>query len=98
MTKMYVWKFQLDASVISCALTLVIISTFLHINYLFKLLSMISTAVIHMLVYGCLLAKGLDHEEITSRYLLKKGGKANNKACQQHLTSLESCLWFPIIT
>ncbi len=58
----------MDASVISCVLTLVTISIFLHINYLLKLVTMVLTAAGHIAVYACLVAKGMDPELIPERY------------------------------
>ena len=58
---------QLDASIVSCALILVIVSIFLHINYMFKLFAMVLTAVVHMLLFGWILAKGVDQQDYLGR-------------------------------
>ena len=58
---------QLDASIVSCVLILVIVSIFLHINYIFKLFVMVLTAVVHMLLFGCVLAKGMDQQDYLKR-------------------------------
>jgi len=60
--------FTLDASIVSCALILVIVSIFLHINYMFKLFAMVLTAVVHMLLFGWILAKGVDQQDYLGRY------------------------------
>ena len=60
-------KFQLDASIISCIITLVTISIFLHINYLFKLISMILTVVGHLMLFACVLADGENIEDFAPR-------------------------------
>ena len=59
----------MDASVISCVLTLVTISVFLHINYLLKLITMVLTAIGHLAVYACLVAKNVDEDQIPERYI-----------------------------
>ena len=59
---------QLDASIVSCALILVIVSIFLHINYMFKLFAMVLTAVVHMLLFGWILAKGVDQQDYLGRW------------------------------
>ena len=61
-------KLTLDASLISTVFIMVITSSFLQINYMFKLMALILTGLIHMLLYGCLIAEGVDHLEVTNRY------------------------------
>ena len=58
---------QMDASIISCIITLVTTSIFLHINYFFKLLSMVLTVVGHLTVFALLLADGMDSITFTPR-------------------------------
>ena len=59
---------QMDASIISCIITLVTTSIFLHINYFFKLLSMVLTVIGHLTVFALLLADGIDSIAFTTRY------------------------------
>lgn len=60
-------KLTLDASLISTVFIMVITSSFLQINHIFKLMALILTGLIHMLLYGCLIAEGVDHLDVTNR-------------------------------
>ena len=61
-------RLTLDGSLISTVFIMVITSSFLQINYVFKLLALVLTGLIHMLLYGCLIAEGVDHLDVTNRY------------------------------
>ena len=63
-------RLTLDGSLISTVFIMVITSSFLQINYVFKLLALVLTGLIHMLLYGCLIAEGVDHLDVTNRYCI----------------------------
>ena len=63
----YYIVFQLDASIISCIITLVSTSIFLHINYIFKMVSMILTVIGHLIIFACFLADGVDDTDFSIR-------------------------------
>ena len=56
----------MDASLISCLLCLVMVSVFLHVNFLLKLAMMVITAFAHICVYACYLAQELRDSTVDS--------------------------------